>query len=196
MKSLRRSGDGPMSPDDALPIATEALDAEIIDESGGPGSALERREDGSIEVAGAVSSKHPAMIQLNKWLSENISSTDSADAAVADIIAQVLSADSVDEVLADTAVMGLREMLDVPFTLWGAKFNQSSFEAGAPFYCILDITPATTGIRGVASTGAQTVIAQIVRMHMLNAFPLVVKAIYATDKPTANGYRPYRLTKA
>ncbi len=194
MASLRASGDAPPIDDPDAEGQTVAIQAEIISDSQEAGTEVATRKGVDIEVSQPVAANHPAMVALNKYLEANLTAVDSAELAIADIIAQVLSADSVDEVLADIQVTGLLELLEVPITVHAIKFNRSSFEAGAPFYVVMDVTRHDTNWSGPVTTGAQTVIAQLVRIHMLNGYPCTLKAVYATDKPTANGYRPYKLT--
>lgn len=194
MASLRTSGDAPPADNPEAEAVTVPIEATVIADSQEVGRDVATRPAGGIEVEGHVTANHPAMKALNTYLERNLTAVDSAELAVADIIAQVLAADSVDEVLADVQVTGLLELLEVPITVHGVKFNRSSFEAGAPFYTVLDVTRHDTEWRGPVTTGAQTVIAQLVRLHMLDGYPCTLKAVYATDKPTANGYRPYKLT--
>lgn len=154
------------------------------------GPASDRATDLDLSEAGAA-----AMAHLNSWLESNKSHTANPDAAVADIIAQIMSADSVDEVLADVSATGLLELIDIPIRIHGGKFNQSDFEAGAPWYALMDVERLDNGWRGLVTTGAQSVLGQIVRIAQLGGFPAAVKCVYATKNPTANGYRPIRLGK-
>ena len=193
LASMRTRGDGPLEPEDTIPVSTEAIEAEIIADSADTSRVIAPRVAPSTELEAFDASKHPAMIQLNGWLASNLSQTDSPEAAVADIIAQVLNAKSVDEVLSEVALPGLRENLGRPFILYGGKVNQSSYEAGAPYYFVLDVEWLDTNTRQLITTGAQTVISQIVKLIELDAFPCTMQAIYATEKANARGFRPYRL---
>jgi len=190
---MSKRGDGPLEPDETIPLSTETVDAEIIADSAEASRVIAPRVAPSTEVEAFDASKHPAMVQLNGWLASNLSQTDSPEAAVADIIAQVLNAKSVDEVLSEVSLPGLRENLDRPFVLHGGKVMQSSFEAGAPFYFVLDVEWLDTNTRQLVTTGAQTVIAPVVKLIEFNGFPCTMKAIYATEKANARGFRPYRL---
>lgn len=145
------------------------------------------------DVAEIAPASQEVMNGLFKWLDANRSHTADAEAAQADIIAQVMSAASVDEVLADVAAAGLSDWLDKPIRIIEGKFNQSEFEAGLPWYAVLDIEDLTTGKRHVCTTGAQTILAQLIRTAQLGGFPLTCMPVYATKKPTARGYRPMRL---
>lgn len=193
LASMRTKGDGPLPEDETLPVENEVVEAEIVSDRQSTTQEVELRAGRSTMAEAYDAASHPAMVKLNGWLTQNLSTVDSAEAAVADIIAQVLDAKSVDDVLSDMELPGLADNLDRPFILHGGKVNRSSFEAGAPFYFVLDVEWLDTHTRQLVTTGAQTVIAQIVRLIELDAFPCTMKAKYATKEPTKNGYRPYRL---
>lgn len=171
---------------------TGGSDAETAAESANlpaqRGPASDRQELAEISPA-----SQEVMHNLFKWLDANRSHTANAEAAQADIIAQVMSAESVDEVLADVQAAGLSDWLDKPIRIIEGKFNQSEFEAGLPWYAVLDIEDLSTGKRHICTTGAQTILAQLIRTAQLDGFPLSCVPVYATSKPTARGYRPMRL---
>lgn len=172
----------------------DVIEATVISGPGVVGAEIARRDDTGAQVEGYVAANHPAMVTLNNWLAERVAVGNDADMAVAEIIAQVLSAESVDEVLADHAAMGMRELIDVPIVIHTAKPLKSAYEANAPWFFYLDVERLDTKERIGVTTGAQTVIAQLVRVAMLDGYPFTCKPINATKKPTANGYWPYRLT--
>lgn len=171
------------------------VDAVIMGESDAPGTAVAHRSIPDIEPRELVTRQHPAMVKFNEYLENHLDPASDADLAVADIIAQVLSADSVDDVLGDVDVIGLQEMLDEPIVLYGIKFQRSDFEAGAPYYAVIDVERPKKQWRGPVTTGAQTILAQLVRLQQLGAYPVTLIATKATDKPTRGGYWPLKLSK-
>lgn len=182
------------SPDDDGDV--EVIQAHVMDTDDTAGREVAVRPTPDIEPNTIVTSKHPAMVSLANYLTANLTASSVAEDAVADIIAQVLQSDSVDEVLADIDAMHWHDFLDVPVTVYGCKWQRSEFEAGMPFYVVVDGLRHDTNYRGPITIGAQTVIAQLVRLAQLNAFPVTLRLTYATDKPTANGYRPLKLSVA
>lgn len=170
------------------------IDAEVMSDSDTPGSEVAHRSIPDIEPRELVTRNHPAMVALNTYLETNLTAESEADLAVADIIAQVLAADSVDEVLADSAVIGLREMMDEPLTVYGLKFQRSDYEQGAPYYAVIDVFRGRTQWRGPVTTGAQTILAQLVRIQQLDAWPVTLICTKATTKPTKGGYWPLKLS--
>lgn len=172
--------------DDQGDSADQGAGADNLPATRGPAS--DRQDLAEISPA-----SQEVMHNLFKWLDANRSHTADAEAAQADIIAQVMSAESVDEVLADVTAASLSDWLDKPIKIWEGKFNRSEFEAGLPWYAVLDIEDLTTGKRHVCTTGAQTILAQLIRTAQLDGFPLACIPVYATKKPTARGYKPMRL---
>lgn len=180
--------DEPAGDDDAT-----VIEATIMSDSTRPGTDVAVQDGHPADVEGYVPSDHPAMVALNTWLAERFSVMNDSDIAVAEIVAQVLSADSVDEVLADHQAVGMRDLMNIPMTIHSAKPHQSSYEKGSPYFFYCDVTRLDTGERIGVTAGAQTVIAQIVRMYMLGAVPFDAMPVLATKKPTVKGYWPYRL---
>lgn len=180
------------TPDDENDGDVEVITATVMGDA--PGAEVAVRGTPDIEPQEIVTSKHPAMVALSSYLTANLAQENEADAAVADIIAQVLQADSVDEVLADIDAMHWHDFLDVPVTVYGCKWQRSDFEAGMPFYVVVDGLRHDTNYRGPITIGAQTVIAQLVRLAQLKAFPVTLRLTHATDKPTRGGYMPLKLS--
>lgn len=172
----------------------EVIEATIISGPDVPTSAIATRNSDNVEVEGYVAANHPAMVMLNNWLTDHVSVGNDADMAVAEIIAQVLSADSLDEVLADHQAISMRDLLGVPLRIHKVKPLRSAYEANAPWFFYCDVEKLETSERVGATTGAQTVVAQLVRVAMLNGYPFDCVPVNATKKPTANGYWPYKLT--
>lgn len=134
-----------------------------------------------------------ALAAMDKFMADNEVEGNETDLVVNEIIARILSASTPDEVLTPPQVVGLRKLIGRPFTLRGVKFQRSEFEQGAPSYALLDISLTDGGYDGLVSCGAQTVLAQLVKMMMLDGLPRDVVAVNSKRKPTANGYWPYML---
>lgn len=174
--------------------AEPTIDAEIMNDGDGKAVSLREQLAADLEPKELITAKHPAMVTLYAALEQRAEVVSEADLAVAEIIAQVLSAESVDEVLGDTEVIGLREMLDEPLTVFGWKAARSEYEEGAPWYAVIDVHRHKKDWRGPVTTGAQTILAQLVRIGMLNEFPITLIAKKATKKATRGGYWPLKLS--
>lgn len=134
-----------------------------------------------------------ALAAMDEFLTQHTIEGNETDLVINEIIAQILSAKTPEEVLTPSQVVGLRNLLGRPFKLYGVKFNKSVYEKGAPSYALLDIDLVDGGYKGMTSTGAQAVIAQVIRLMMLDGLPQEVVAVHSTKNPTANGNRPYQL---
>lgn len=112
-----------------------------------------------------------------------------------DIIARILDAESVDDVLGGAGVTHAEDYLGKPFRLTGVHFNKSSFDGVGPqFYAILDGADPD-GVTVTISCGAKNVIAQAWKLSNMNALPVQVQ-LAESSQPTANGYRVMWLEKA
>ncbi len=180
--------------DGGRPEPADVIEATIISGPDVPTTAIAHRGGDGVEVEGYVAANHPAMVMLNTWLNEHVSVGNDSDMAVAEIIAQVLSADSLDEVLADHQAVSMRDLLGEPLRIHKVKPLRSAYESNAPWFFYCDVEKIGSGERVGVTTGAQTVVAQLVRVAMLDGYPFDCVPINATKKPTANGYWPYKLT--
>lgn len=110
-----------------------------------------------------------------------------------EIMAQLLAAESDEELDQVGTAVGLRDLLGVPLELHGFKWRPSSFEEGQRVFFVLSATRMDTGERIVATTGSGNVLAQLVnRAKRGTLVGARVKAEQA-DKPTKSGFRPYWL---
>lgn len=104
-----------------------------------------------------------------------------------DIIARILRASTVEEVLGKEQVTHARDFLDTPFALLSVKFNRTEFDGdGPPFYAVL--SGATDDGEPVTITcGAGNVMAQAFKLDDMKALPYRV-VIRQNPKPTAAGF--------
>jgi hypothetical protein len=86
----------------------------------------------------------------------------------------------------------LVELAGVPLTVRGITKAPSDFVGGLPWFLILDAVNEVTGEKLNVTTGAVSVVAQLVRAHAIGAFPLRVRPVVA-ERPTARGYYPQHL---
>lgn len=104
-----------------------------------------------------------------------------------DIIARILNASTVEDVLGTSSATHARDYLDTPFHLLGVRFNQSTYEdAGPDFYALLDAADRD-GEKVAISCGARNVIAQAWKLADMGALPIDVQLRQST-KPTSAGF--------
>jgi hypothetical protein len=124
---------------------------------------------------------------------------DSSDVAE-QIMANILNADSVDDVFDQTGgeagtLVAMESRYGVPLRIVGVTLNESTFTEGPPAYCVLDCVNLGTGNAEVIGCGASNVLAGMIKLHQLNAFPIDV-VVYESAKRTGNGYNVVLMRKA
>lgn len=106
-----------------------------------------------------------------------------------DIIARILKAETVEDVLGTSTATHARDYLNVPFLLTGVRFNRGDFaDSGTNFYALLEGAD-DNGEPLVVSCGAKNVIAQSWKLADMGALPLSV-VLKESPRQTANGYKP------
>ncbi len=110
-----------------------------------------------------------------------------------EIIAQLLAAESDEELEQVGAAQGWRDLAGVPVEIRGFKWRPSSFEEGAPVFFVVSGTRMDTGERVVLTTGSGNVLAQLANMARRQTLVGAIRAVEIADKPTKAGFRPYWL---
>lgn len=164
--------------------------AELVDE---PGTEL---TPASSTVAGAVPALPVDDGALAAYLSgsETIQTQD-PDEVVHGIVARVLAAGSLEDVLNKQAVVKLKDYVGRPLTVLGVRWGESDYEGGVPFYAIVDAVVEATGEKVVASCGGQQVLAQLYMMAKHDWLPARV-TVDTVERPTRGGFYPIWLTAA
>lgn len=116
------------------------------------------------------------------------------EAAYAAIIDEIMTASSVTDVLNLPEPEKLEAFADRPIEIHGYKIQESDFEQGAPVYFTIGAVDLQTGKKVIINTGVQSVMAQLLRLKFLNAFPV---RVIPKESPRANrfGRKPIRLTQ-
>jgi hypothetical protein len=109
------------------------------------------------------------------------------------IVKQVLSAESADAVLTPVEVMQGRDIIGVPIIVVGFQLNKSDFDAGSPFYASMECLMPPEAVPQVVNCGHKKVLAQLVRLQELDAFPVNVQFI--TRGQSKQGTPMLELTK-
>lgn len=90
---------------------------------------------------------------------------------------------------------GLDELANVPLVVTGIRKMPSDYPGGLPWFLVIDGAVRATGERVTVTTGAVSVVAQLVKAHQLGAFPLVVIP-RVSARPSRSGYYPVHLEVA
>lgn len=103
----------------------------------------------------------------------------------------ILESTDIDDILGST-VVHLADMLDTPFTILAAYLNQSDFTDGLGAFTVMEVE-FQDGKRGVVTTGATNIVAQVIAMHGGGHFP---QWVLAESDTTKAGFTVYRLRRA
>jgi hypothetical protein len=107
-----------------------------------------------------------------------------------EIIAQLLAAESDEELEAVGQATGWRELPGVPMELHGFRWRPSTYEEGAPIFFVVNATRLDTGERVVLTTGSGNVLGQLTNMARRGTLVGAIRALEIADQPTKQGFRP------
>lgn len=115
------------------------------------------------------------------------------------IVAQILAADSNDEVLSlsDSEATGWGDLLGVPVELEGFSARPSTFEGEGPgIFMVVYGTRLDEGERVVLTTGSLNIMAQLVNMAKRGELTGSIVAAKRSEKQTRRGFYPLWLVAA
>lgn len=107
-----------------------------------------------------------------------------------EIMAQLLAAESDEELEAVGSATGWRELPGVPMELHGFRWRPSSFDEGAPVFFVVNATRLDTGERVVLTTGSGNILAQLCNMARRGTLVGAIRALEIADTQTKQGFRP------
>lgn len=160
------------------------------------GEVLEPGSDvATVEGAQAPAEREGDLGLAEYLVTETAGGEPSPEQAYRMIIDQILNSETPEDVLVPVEAISAREFIGEPFILEGFAINKSDFEVGSPFYASLKVTILATDDRMVINTGNQAVLAQLVRLSQLDAFPQTCM-ITEGNRPNRFGTKPLRLRMA
>lgn len=120
---------------------------------------------------------------------------DDPDAIAAEIVKQILAAESDDELdaVAGGEAVGWGDLLDVPVELLGFRWRPSDFDEGSSVYFVVFANRLDTGAPVVLTTGSRNILAQLVNRAKRGALTGAVVSAVKAEKPTKRGFYPLRL---
>jgi len=111
-----------------------------------------------------------------------------------EIIAQLLAAESDEELEQVGAAIGWRTLLGVPVEIRNFSWRPSAFdESGPTVFFVVQGTRLDTGENVVLTTGSGNVLAQLVNMAKRGTLVGAVRMAVEADSPTKSGFKPYWL---
>lgn len=147
-------------------------------------------------TGGSMMGRSPAMMTVVQWCAERVSHTDQDEsAAMEDIVRRVLASDTPDKVFEENLTVDVSSILGKPVTILGFRVAETEFTEGFPFYALVDCRYGNPQEDHVVTVGAFKVMAQLMALDRLGAWPQVCMFKEA-DRATRNGYKPVSLVRA
>lgn len=101
----------------------------------------------------------------------------SSENVAIDMVANILKAETLDDVLAMNETVGLKDLIGHTIMVYGAELRESEQEAGYPVYAVIDAVDDTSGDRLTITSGSGKILAQLCKFQMMRAYPVRVKVI-------------------
>lgn len=117
---------------------------------------------------------------------------DAGDRGVEAILEQIATAQTAAETADPWNAGGLGKYADMPLVITGIRKMPSDYEGGLSYFLVIDGAVRATGEKIAATTGSIGCVAQLLRVWMLDAFPVLVVPRFA-KRPTKEGYKPMHL---
>lgn len=151
--------------------------------------------DAIADMTGDERGSEFASNELARFITEEQGETsDDPTATYRQIIDQILSADTPEDVLTPVEAVSARDLVGQEFMLEGFSVNKSEFDVGSPFYASMQCREAGSNARIVINCGDQKVLAQLVRLGQLGALPVPIR-IGQAKRQNRFGNFPLRLER-
>lgn len=147
-------------------------------------------QDGKVDLRATVGS----MVEVHIGNHPSTYVEDS-DEAMLGMIAQILDAPTIEDVMNPQSAEGVRDNLDRPFRVERFAFSSSEYEEGSPWFMIIFGKFLDSGDDVVFTTGGIRIMAQLMRAMELGALPVEVIARKA-KRATRRGFFPLHLELA
>lgn len=106
-----------------------------------------------------------------------------------EIMLQILTADSDEEMLAVGKATAWQDLMGIPVEITSFHWRPSGYDKGAKVFFVVTAHRMDTGEAVVLTTGGTNVLAMLINLARRNRFPSVWKLVEA-EKETANGFKP------
>ena len=108
---------------------------------------------------------------------------DDPEAVARAIAHDILTAPTIDEVFARRELTHARDVLGEPLVVLGVRWMQGDYNSTGPgFYAVIEAA-SDDGEKVQVSCGARNVMAQLWRLHELDAFPIHVAIVESAAPP-------------
>lgn len=163
----------------AAAMAVEAAEGEMQDQ-----------EQGLVEYNAWVLQQYPGGYEAFLAMLGAVPEPD--DDAAARIVMEILDAQSIEDLDKPWDVEGMRDYDGSILQVDSITKMPSDYKTGLGCYLVCKCSQPGIGAVFTLTTGSVSIVAQLVRAHTLNAFPLQVIP-RQSERPTRKGYRPMHL---
>lgn len=146
------------------------------------------------EVVGVLVAREGDVLSKYLRIEEEKTELDGS-AGYAAIIGEIMGSTSIDDVLNLPEPSHLTDWVDKPIEIGGWVHRESDFEGGPPVYFTVVGTDMSTGKRILINTSEQPVMAQLLKLRELDAFPCRI-VVRASTRPNKYGKHMHRLMGA
>jgi hypothetical protein len=108
------------------------------------------------------------------------------------IVGALLNAKTLDDLNAPWEASKAERLVGTVLRLDAATRRPSDFKQGLGVFLVLHCTDTRTGEKVTVTTGAVSVVAQVVNLYATNKIPAYIEFVVA-ERPTEAGYRPHHL---
>ena len=121
---------------------------------------------------------------------DTLAGSDADSQEVMDRISEnIMQAETVDDVLGDSGALGCEDLAGVPIRLLGFKLSKSDLP-GQEAFAIVDFVEIENRQVGVFTSGAQAMLAQLLRIDQLGGFPFE-----ATIEQRGRSFRLFKIER-
>lgn len=106
-----------------------------------------------------------------------IPDADAGDDAQARIVGQLLTAETVEQLLTPAGGTGLDELVGRPIVIHDARKTPSDKPDGCGWWLLLDVEDSSTGKRMIVDSGATNVVAIVAKAYSAGWLPLACKLV-------------------
>lgn len=144
----------------------------------------------------AISPTQAVQILMNYLASKATESEGDSASAIEQMIAEVMLAETAEEVLEESSTTAGEDIVGVPIRLMSVKFRESDLDGSLPYYALIEAFRADTKTVDIITCGGFKVVAQLARLDMLDALSGRVVILRKSERPTRQGNYPLHLEYA
>lgn len=127
--------------------------------------------------AGKLPGKPNAEVDL--IMGDTMPEIEDSDQAQRAIVAQILSADSMEQVFAEHSTTATKEMVGRPLKVLDGRLMQGNIDGKDSVYMILDVIALDTGEQLALNSGAPKIMAIVYRLKQMGKLPVEAEVVEA-----------------